>query len=78
MDAERCLRTYMNQGEPDILPFEAVVFLVARLAAESEAKDDWRVDHLELAAIRGSGIDKFDDLIEAGREFFFPIRRAIG
>ena len=92
MSAERCLRTYLNQGEPEILPFEAVVFLAARVASE----------HLDMRASMGSSgtyltvfvdpdlgenrlaelclsdPEEFEALIEAGRRFFFPGYRVIG
>ena len=78
MNAERCLKTYLNQGEPEMLPFEAVVFLLARVAAEREPGGTLPIDNPELAAICDSGGDEFADLIEAGRRFFFPSLVAIG
>jgi hypothetical protein len=78
MDAERCLKTYLNQGEPDILPFEAVVFLLARLAADRTPEGEMSIDHPELAALGPVGGDEFAELIEAGREFFGPRRLLIG
>ncbi len=66
MDAGRCLDTYVNHGEPDILPREAVVFLASIVAAE-RAEVEWSALGLanDMASV---------ETIEAGREFFFPSR----
>jgi len=92
MDAERCLRSYINQGEPDLLPFEAVVFLAARATIErSEGRAGWtstqrqmsgpvaddQGEH-ELAALCQTDCEEMAELIEAGRRFFFPRYQAIG
>jgi hypothetical protein len=88
MSAERCLKTYLNQGEPDILPFEAVVFLAVRVVIDRETHPcDLHHINAEILEDRGemaladlfkADRETFLDLIEEGRAFFFPYVDAIG
>lgn len=87
MDAARCLRTYRLQGEPSMLPPEAVLYLATRVVAEgAPGVPEWRDrcvhpwthevlrDHGErgLAALLGADHEEVEGLVEAGRRFFFP------
>jgi hypothetical protein len=82
MDAERCLGTYRLQGSREILPPEAVVYLAAQVVAEratcfhESLTADALSDHggRELAVLFELDREGFEDLIEAGRRFFFPGR----
>jgi hypothetical protein len=82
MNAERCLGTYRLQGSRAILPPEAVVYLAARVAAEKVTgfHEALVADTLSDYGGRELGVlfelDRagFEDLIEAGRRYFFPGR----
>jgi hypothetical protein len=78
----RCLGTYRLQGSREILPPEAVVYLAAQVVAEratclhESLTADALSDHggRELAVLFELDREGFEDLIEAGRRFFFPGR----
>jgi hypothetical protein len=93
MDAERCLGTYRLQGDPAMLPPEAVLYLATRVVAEKvPGAAEWRDrcshprtgdvlrEHgvWHLAALIGADYERTEGLIEAGRRFFFPGPRLPG
>jgi hypothetical protein len=87
MDAARCLGTYRLQGDPAMLPPEAVLYLATRVVAEqAPGAAEWRErcshpwtrdvlrDHgaRHLASLIGADAERTEGLVEAGRRFFFP------
>lgn len=87
MDAARCLGTYRLQGEPTMLPPEAVIYLATRVVAEGSAgAGEWRdrcmhpwarevlrdLGEPGLAALAEVDGEGFEGMVEAGRRYFFP------
>lgn len=86
MDAARCLGSCRLHGGHAVLPPEAVVYLATRVVAgrggdgpvweryDGRVTSELLSDHGEgeLAVLIERDGDEFDDLVEAGRRFFFP------